>query len=612
MDKQLATYIAETYKDPIVERKTCPYTGQMFPIHQSYIDMLEQLSPVIAGKKQSIPLPAYAHSVRERIRTMFRNEKKFYNSQSSLSKKNVVSLYYPDTITILTTEERRDDANDPLSFAQTWTNTKDYWSTMETINDAIPRLNIMTSANENCDYTSGTGYCKDCYLICASEYAEKCMYSKLLQTTDYILDSLNIFKSSRLYQCINCKDSNKSVYLKNSSWCHNCRFSDQLTSCSNCFLCSGLVNKQYYYKNKPLPKKEREEKIQQIQGSYIAFQTYFQAYQKILKNTMVKYADVINVEKVIGNNVFDSKNCFVCFQCNECEDCSYLTVGEQCKRLLDCNNMYVGPEKSYNVLGTINTFDVHMSLYNFDSKHMLYCQDCYDCSHCFWCFGLRNQEYCIYNKQYGKTERETKTTEIIEQMQRDGNWGEFFPTSFAQFPYNDTVAMEYYPIEKIIDTNGEETIIDPKWTGTVKLLETGTIVKAELDLWGIKTLHIKRRTIENEINIPNNANIISAQDLSDNITQENEDITNKVILCEKSNRPYRILKQEFSFYQKMWIPLPRRHQDIRYEERLNMLQPKELYHRRCNNCNKETISVYPNTTKQKVLCEQCYVHKIYG
>ena len=155
-----------------------------------------------------------------------------------MSDRKVVSLYYPHTITILTTEEWRDDANDPMSLGQKGDDIKNYRDTMKHINDTIPRLNIMTSSNENSEYTSGTGYCKSCYLICASEYAEKCYYSKLLQTTDNVVDSLNIFKSSRLYQCINCKDCNKSLYLKNSSGSYNCWFSDQLTGCSNCLLCS--------------------------------------------------------------------------------------------------------------------------------------------------------------------------------------------------------------------------------------------------------------------------------------------------------------------------------------------------------------------------------------
>ncbi|MEI8092157.1 MAG: hypothetical protein WCG98_08430 [bacterium] len=37
---------------------------------------------------------------------------------------------------------------------------------------------------------------------------------------------------------------------------------------------------------------------------------------------------------------------------------------------------------------------------------------------------------------------------IIEKMEADGERGEFFPTSLSPFGYNETVAMEYFPLTK--------------------------------------------------------------------------------------------------------------------------------------------------------------------
>ena len=48
MSNSLHTLIAKIFDDPIVEQRTCPYTGEAFFIHQSYIDLLEQVSPTIA------------------------------------------------------------------------------------------------------------------------------------------------------------------------------------------------------------------------------------------------------------------------------------------------------------------------------------------------------------------------------------------------------------------------------------------------------------------------------------------------------------------------------------------------------------------------------------
>jgi len=64
--------------------------------------------------------------------------------------------------------------------------------------------------------------------------------------------------------------------------------------------------------------------------------------------------------------------------------------------------------------------------------------------------GLRNKSYCIFNKQYTQEEYETLVPQLIEKMKADGEWG-FFSPAAASFPYNDSLAMEYFPVSKVID-----------------------------------------------------------------------------------------------------------------------------------------------------------------
>jgi hypothetical protein len=61
--------------------------------------------------------------------------------------------------------------------------------------------------------------------------------------------------------------------------------------------------------------------------------------------------------------------------------------------------------------------------------------------------GLKNQQYCIFNKQYTKEEYEIIVAKIIAHMVVIGEWGEFFDPSLSPFGYNETLAMEYYPAE---------------------------------------------------------------------------------------------------------------------------------------------------------------------
>ena len=75
--------------------------------------------------------------------------------------------------------------------------------------------------------------------------------------------------------------------------------------------------------------------------------------------------------------------------------------------------------------------------------YSMYC--CQNVSNLFGCVGLRNKEYCILNKQYTKEEYEKLVAKIIQQMQKTGEWGQFFHPALSPFGYNETVAEEYYP-----------------------------------------------------------------------------------------------------------------------------------------------------------------------
>ena len=59
-----------------------------------------------------------------------------------------------------------------------------------------------------------------------------------------------------------------------------------------------------------------------------------------------------------------------------------------------------------------------------------------------------NQDYCILNKQYTKLDYETTVAKLIQHMIDTGEWGSFQPASMSLYGYNETVANEYFPLEK--------------------------------------------------------------------------------------------------------------------------------------------------------------------
>ena len=62
--------------------------------------------------------------------------------------------------------------------------------------------------------------------------------------------------------------------------------------------------------------------------------------------------------------------------------------------------------------------------------------------------GLKRKKYCILNKQYTCEEYEKLREKIVKDMVAREEYGEFFPREMCPYGYNETVAMEYFPIEK--------------------------------------------------------------------------------------------------------------------------------------------------------------------
>jgi ribosomal protein S27E len=238
---------------------------------------------------------------------------------------------------------------------------------------------------------------------------------------------------------------------------------------------------------------------------------------------------------------------------------------------------YTQSEFSMEVIG----FTWHKSAFiltgEYNCDNCYYCQHINACENCFWCIGIKNKKYCILNKQYTKEEYETLVWKIIAQMSGDKQRGEFFPVNMSTFCYNETMAQDNRPLTK------EEA--SARW-------------------W-------QWQEQEFFVNIPEGMERIQWKDLPLTIEEIDDDIIHKVIICEETGKPFRIIKQELEFYRKHNIPLPTKHQDARQIEVLKKRMPKRFHIIQCNKCNQETLSVYHDNSWYNVWCESCYNKEIF-
>ncbi len=553
----------------------CQKCDANFEVGEKEKQLLQKLAVVFNQKKYEIPQPANCPDCRLATRTVHRNEQNFYQSKSSLSGKPIISLYSPHTewgkrYKIYTHEEWWSDQWDPMEFGADFDFNKGFFEQFYDLSLQIPKVNLIQLNNENCEYTTGTGYCKNCYLINCSENSEDCYYGKLLQDCKDVMDSSYAYNSELLYQCFYTTKCYNCVYVFNSQNTSDSWFCDNLRGSKNCFLSTNLVNKEYYFMNKPFSKTEYEEKVKQALSSPENFKKALEIFEQMRKERIYKYANIVNSENSTGDFLTNCKDCEDCYDVNDSENCQYITVGVNIKDVIDCSNMYLKPELCYQVLGTIETYNVIFSLYVFHSSDVMYSEFCFNSSNLFGCSGLRNKKYCIFNKQYTQAEYEQLVPKIIEHMQKTGEWGQFFPAYHTAFGYNETVAQEYLPLNK-----EQAQAQGYRWK--------------EAD---------KRDYLPQTYQVPTSISAVT------------DEILANILACKTCKRNYKIIPVELAKLKKLGLAIPSECPDCRHNQRMTLRQPRKLYNRNCAKCSSAFKTPFAPSAPEIIYCEKCYLSSV--
>lgn len=534
--------------------KTCITCRATFEVSPEEVAFLEKVAPVAGGRKFAIPEPIECPDCRLRARVAQRNEQYFYARESAKSGKPLISLYSPKSpYKIVSHEEWWSEDWDGESFGRDYDFSRPFFDQFQEMQLQVPRVSLVQVNNENCPYTTGTGYCRNCYLINSSENCEDCFYGKLLQSSRDVMDSAYIYDSEQIYEGFNLKKCYNCRYVYYSQNCYDCSFSDNLRGCSNCFLCTNLNAKEYHFMNRQVSKEEYAAKVADAMKDLAGTKAKF---DELRRARIYKFANVLNCENSTGDFLTNCKNCTECFDANDSEDCKYVTVGVNVKDLMDCSNMYLKPELNYQVMGTIETYNVIFSVYVFHSQNAAYSQFCFNSKNLFGCAGLRRKEYCILNKQYSKEEYEALVPRVIEHMKSTGEWGRFFPVSSSPFPYNDSVAYLYLPLSK------EEAL-------------------AKGFAW------------------------------RDPEAKDYAAASGEVLACSKCGRNYKLIPQEVKRLRDMGLPDPTMCPDCRHWERMGLRNPHKIYSRGCGKCGAPVATTFAPDRPEKIYCEKCYLAEVY-
>ena len=562
------------------ENKICQNCKNDFVIGQEDFNFYEKIK---------VPPPTFCVECREQRRLAFRNERVLYKRICDLCGQNVVSRVSPDKkYSMYCTKCWWSDKWDPMNFGKDYDFSKPFFEQWKELFFSVPHISINNSNCVNSDWVNQETDDKNCYLNIGGLYNEDSAHNTYEVYGKNCFDNYWILNSDYCSNNIHCGRNYLTHYSMECYDCMNIILSYDCHNCSDIIGCIGLRNKKYCIFNKQYSKEEYDAFLKQHPFSSNLGLKWWQENTLPIWNSFPHRQNMILKSiNSTGNNISECKNAKNCWESTKIENCKNLTISGWIKDSYDCS-CYGAAELNYECAhggGAYNSKGLLFCTSNDALKKMTinnveYSAFTTNTSNCFGCVSVKGGEYIILNKKYTKEEYENFLPKIIKHMSdmpyvdvkgRVYKYGEYFPVEFSPFGYNETTALEVFPLNK------EEA------------LQKGF-------LWNDYVSDIKYE--------------FSNYEILDDIKDVKDDILEKVLKCENSGKAYKIIQMELSFYKKAGLPIPRLCPAERHNIRMKMLLPFKLYKRECAYCKKEIETSYSKDRPEIVYCVDCYQREV--
>ena len=524
-------------------------------------------------QKMDVSEPTLCSECRMQRRMTWRNERSLFKRKCDLSGRPIISIYDKDVpFPVFGVDEWWSDGWDPFKYGRDFDFNRPFFQQFYELQQSVPHMGFIQSKIENSEYTNCVSNLKDCYLLFSSDYNRDCIYGTTVTNSKDSIDNLMIDLCELTYEAVFSQKIHSSKFIYFSSECSDSAFLLDCRNCMNCFMCWELRNKKYHIANKPYSKEEYFEKIKEYpMSSYSNLKQAKQHFAKIIGKAiyppMRKRGTVIDST---GDFLTDTMNCEECYMLKNARDCKFILGVFDLKNAYDCT--YAAGELGYencecvpmpfNSIGNVNSYE---------GNDVFYSDSCMNnCSNVFGCMSLKHAEYCILNKQYSKEEYNELVPKIVEHMKSTGEWGEFFPTKFSPFPYNDTEAYENFNLTK-------EEVIKRGWR------------------WRDKN--------ESEYQP-------QTYKIPDDINEVKDSIVNEMLSCEETGKNYRIINSELEFYRKLNLPIPRMCPEVRHLKRLKWRKPYKIYDRICPKTGEKFKTTFSPDRPEVVYSEEAYLESL--
>lgn len=540
-------------------------------------------------EKIKVPPPTFCPECRLQRRMSFMNIYSLYKRKCNLCEENIISMFsVKKSYNVYCSKCWWGDSWDGTEYAMEYNPERNFFDQLKELMLKTPFMSLdnQSTTLKKSQYVNYASQLKNCYLLYFADYAENSCYSSFLNGLKDSSDCYRIRESELCYGSIGIYKCFRAVFSQECDNCVDIFFSKNCSGCTNCFGCMNQKGKSYCIFNKQYTKEEYFDFLKNLNlKSYSETESYKAKAGAFWLTLPVRsyYGNSLNVN-VTGDYVYESKNTKSAFMVTSAENCKYVQIISVPSIKDSYDNTGWGDGTSLIYEGV----SIGVGGYN---SH--FCQGCYPnamdneyslfssaCKNVFGCVNLKRKQYCILNKQYTKEEYEALREKIIADMQinpyKDKNgrlysYGEFFPHELSLFGYNETIASDFFPIEK-----------------------------NQIDRSGYNFFEPEKN---------NYKSTIKAKDIKDELIYSSN-ILDEVIECDCGNC-FKFIQMELDILNKLGLCLPRKCPECRRLERFNNVNLPKLFNRVCAKCGVDIKTSYAPDRPEIVYCEKCYQQEVY-
>lgn len=531
-------------------------------------------------KKITVPEPTQCPDCREQRRLAWRNERMFYQRACDLCKGNMITMYRPGTDFIVYCQDCWwSDKWDATDYGETYNPNRSFLEQYLELLRKVPRLALSNNNAVNSPYVNWGDRNKNCYMATSANDNEDCYYGFWLVNNTDCGDVAYSLDNRMCYELIDCTNCNQVRFSQDSRDCNESWFLYDCVGVSNSFGCTNLRMKQYHIFNVPHSPEDYERKVADMIKDRASLEAARHEFEKLKKKAIKKYTKGVNNVNVTGGGISNSSNAKYCFDIVRVVDSAYMFDGLDTKDSYDiaffaeCELVY----ESHSVIG----YDMKFANVCRNSPGAQYSDSCHNSSDIFGCAGLRKQQFSILNKTYSEEEYAKLKQQIINDMTKRGEYGEFLPAEHSFFGYNETLAMDFYPLHR-------------------------KDVEARNWQWHEPSEATSRMEMSH---------------VPDSLTDVGDDIVTQTFGCEDCTKPFRMIVQEVDLYKRLQVQLPKKCFVCRQQAREQLRNPWRLFTRQCmctqtdhghnGRCVEEFETNYAPDNTAIIYCEGCYQKEIY-